>query len=262
MKLTLLTLASTAALAFAAPTATIQKRADDCDQYGSQVTGTYTIYNVCHPYKASMDRCTDRYQNLWGKADATSGSQCTGVDGLRGSTLQWHTKWSWAGGAGHVKSYANAVTKISQKALSSIKSLPSTWIWSYAGSDIVANVSYDLFTSSTATGSAEYEIMIWLAALGGAGPISSTGSPIATVTLAGNSFKLYNGKNGQMNVFSFVAVNQIKSFKGDLMEFANYLTNHQGLPKSQILLSAGAGTEPFSGSNAVLTTSAYSLSEN
>lgn len=40
----------------------------------------------------------------------------------------------------------------------------------YTGTSIVANVAYDLFTSSTASGSAEYEIMIWLAALGGAGP--------------------------------------------------------------------------------------------
>jgi xyloglucan-specific endo-beta-1,4-glucanase len=104
--------------------------------------------------------------------------------------------------------------------------------------------------------------MIWLAALGGAGPISATGSPIATVTLAGSTFKLYNGKNGQMNVFSFVATNEVKNFKGDLMEFANYLTSKQGMPKSQILTSVGAGTEPFSGSNAVLTTSAYSMSQS
>ena len=63
---------------------------------------------------------------------------------------------------------------------------------------MVANVAYDLFTSSTASGSAEYEIMIWLAALGGAGPISSTGKEVATVTLAGKSFKLYSGMNGNM----------------------------------------------------------------
>jgi xyloglucan-specific endo-beta-1,4-glucanase len=46
---------------------------------------------------------------------------------------------------------------------------------SYTGSDIVADVSYDIFTSSTSGGASEYEIMVWLAALGGAGPISSTG---------------------------------------------------------------------------------------
>ncbi|KAJ4373277.1 hypothetical protein N0V83_003571 [Neocucurbitaria cava] len=245
MKLSTLLFASTASLALAAPTATIQKRADYCGQWDSTVTGTYTVYN-----------------NLWGQADATSGSQCTGVDGLSGTTLKWHTSWTWAGGAGHVKSYANVVTKITQKALSSIKSLPSTWTWSYSGSSIVANVAYDLFTSSSATGSAEYEVMIWLAALGGAGPISSTGSPIATVTLAGTSWKLYNGKNGNMNVFSFVAASEVKSFKGDLVEFLSYLTSKQGVPTSQILQSAGAGTEPFSGTNAKLTTSAYSLTQS
>jgi xyloglucan-specific endo-beta-1,4-glucanase len=122
-------------------------------------------------------------------------------------------------------------------------------------------VSYDLFTGSTATGAAEYEVMIWLGALGGAGPISATGSPIATVTLAGNSWKLYNGKNGQMNVFSFVAVNQVNSFKGDLKVFLDYLTSKQGLPKTQILQSVGAGTEPFSGNNAVLSVSSYSLTQ-
>jgi xyloglucan-specific endo-beta-1,4-glucanase len=51
--------------------------------------------------------------------------------------------------------------------------MQSLWSWTYTGSDIVADVSYDMFTSSSAGGANEYEIMIWLAALGGAGPISS-----------------------------------------------------------------------------------------
>lgn len=97
-------------------------------------------------------------QNLWGESAASSGSQCTGVDSLSGSSLKWHTKWSWAGGSSNVKSYANVVTKVTQKALSGITSLPSTWSYSYTGSSIVANVAYDLFTSSTASGSAEYEV--------------------------------------------------------------------------------------------------------
>jgi xyloglucan-specific endo-beta-1,4-glucanase len=163
---------------------------------------------------------------------------------------------------GHVKSYANVVTKISQKALSSIKTLKSVYKWSYSGSSIVANVSYDLFTSSKANGDGEYEIMIWLAALGGAGPISATGRPIATVTLAGQSWKLYNGKNNQLNVFSFVAEKQNQNFSGDLKVFLNYLISKQGLPSNQILTSVGAGSEPFSGSKAKLTVSGYSLSQS
>ena len=81
MKFSALLIASTASLALAVPTATIQKRADYCGQWDSAVTGDYTVYN-----------------NLWGQADATSGSQCTGVDGLSGRTLKWHTSWSWTGG--------------------------------------------------------------------------------------------------------------------------------------------------------------------
>lgn len=80
----LVSLASTAAIALAAPTtpaSALSKRADFCGQWDSTTTGVYTVYN-----------------NLWGSSAATSGSQCTGVDGLSGSTLKWHTKWSWAGG--------------------------------------------------------------------------------------------------------------------------------------------------------------------
>lgn len=58
--------------------------------------------------------------------------------------------------------------------------MPSTWSWTYTGDDIVADVAYDLFTSSTADGDEEFEIMVWLGALGGAGPISSTCNPIIT----------------------------------------------------------------------------------
>ncbi len=101
--------------------------------------------------------------------------------------------------------------------------------------------------------------MVWLAALGGAGPLSTAGKPVATVTLAASSWNLYSGKNGQMTVFSFVAATQVKNFNGDLMDFFNYLTSKQGLPTSQILKSIGAGTEVFTGSGAKMATSAFSL---
>lgn len=130
---------------------------------------------------------------------------------------------------------------------------------SYTGSSVVANVAYDAFTSSSTGGSAEYEVMIWLAALGGAGPISQTGSPVATPSIAGVSWKLYSGFNGQMHVFSFVASSQVTSFSGDLKAFFTYLISSQGMPSSQYLQNIGAGTETFTGSNAVFSTSAYSL---
>lgn len=57
----------------AAPSRTTVERADSCGQWDSIKTGTYTVYN-----------------NLWGKDQATSGSQCFGVDGASGSTVKWH----------------------------------------------------------------------------------------------------------------------------------------------------------------------------
>ncbi|KAH9870044.1 hypothetical protein J1614_006966 [Plenodomus biglobosus] len=224
MKLSAFLFASTASLALAGPAATVQKRADYCGQWDNQVHGTYTVYN-----------------NLWGQNQASPGGwQCTGVDGRDGNTIKWHTSWTWSGG-----------------------SLPSTWNWSYTGSNMVANVAYDLFTSSRAGGSPEYEIMIWLGSFGGAGPISSTGRPIATVTLAGVSWNVWNGAHSQMNVYSFVrAGGDVRNFKGDLNEFVKYLTSRQGMPSSQILTSVGAGTEPFSGNNARFTVSAYSLTQS
>lgn len=172
--------------------------------------------------------------------------------------LIYRDRWSWAGASNQVKSYANIVTSLTSTALSGITSIPSTYAYTYTGTSIVADVSYDMFTSSSAEGTNEYEIMVWLAALGGAGPISSTGSPIATPSLAGSTWKLYSGPNGDTTVYSFVAETEVTDFSGDLMDFLNYLVNDEGLSDSQFLTSIGAGTEPFTGSDAVLTVSSYS----
>jgi xyloglucan-specific endo-beta-1,4-glucanase len=104
-----------------------------------------------------------------------------------------------------------------------------------------------MFTSSSATGANEYEIMIWLAALGGAGPISSTGSPVSTTTIGGVTFKLYSGPNGSTTVYSFVAESEATSFSADILDFYKYLESSEGFPSSQYLLNIGAGTEPFTG---------------
>ncbi|KAF2231397.1 glycoside hydrolase family 12 protein [Viridothelium virens] len=238
---TLLTLASAAALAIAAPTKTIDKRAAQCGQWDSVKTGSYTLY-----------------QDLWGESSGT-GSQCSEVNSFSGNTIGWDTTWSWSGGAGQVKSYAN-VQVTNTAALSSVSSIQSTWKWSYTGSNIIADVAYDIFTGASAGSSAQYEIMIWLGALGGAGPISSTGSPVSTPTIDGVTWKLYSGPNGATTVYSFVAESQQTSFSGDLKQFFTYLSTNEGYSLSQHLISIGAGTEPFSGSNAKLTTTAYSVS--
>lgn len=84
------------------------------------------------------------------------------MDSISGSTLAWETSWTWAGGSSSVKSYANAGLTFTAKQLSAISSIPVTWDWTYTGTSIVADVAFDLFTSSTASGSHEYEIMVWV----------------------------------------------------------------------------------------------------
>lgn len=64
-----------------------------------------------------------------------------------------------------------------------------------------------------------------------------------------------------MTVFSFLSTSgNVESFSGDMKDFFDFLVSDQGYDDSQYLLNAGAGTEPFEGSNAVFTTSEYSLS--
>ncbi|KAF1777860.1 Concanavalin A-like lectin/glucanase domain [Phytophthora cactorum] len=190
--------------------------ADFCSQWRLSKAGKYIIYN-----------------NLWNQNTATSGSQCTGVD-----------KLGRCSDPGQVVLERGAVfsKQIKKSRLSRQDE------YSYSTLALIADVAYDLFTSSTAGGSNEYEIMIWLAAYGGAGPISSTGKAIATVTIGSNSFKLYKGPNGS-------TTKTITNFSADLLDFFTYLVKYQAFPSIQFLITLEAGTEPFTGSNAKMTVS-------
>ncbi|KAI8060167.1 hypothetical protein BC940DRAFT_281129 [Gongronella butleri] len=215
-------------------------------------------------YCGQWDQATEGnyilYANLWGASSATSGWQCMVDNGLSGNTLSWSTSWNWQGGYASVKSYTNAALKFSPVQLSAIKSIPVSWSWKYSGSNIIADVSIDAFTSSSPGGNNEYEIMIWPAALGGAGPISSTGSPIASFDFGGTSWKLYKGPNGSTTVYSFVASSVVNNLSGDINAFFKYLVSNNYIGSSQYLNVFEAGTEPFSGNDAVFTVSGYSAS--
>ncbi|KXG50455.1 Glycoside hydrolase, family 12 [Penicillium griseofulvum] len=231
------------ALANMGDAAIVRREAEICDQYGTTKAGDYTIFN-----------------NLWNLAKDPNAKQCTGVDSSQGNTVTWHTKFSWGGEAkNEVKSFANAGLNFTPKVLSTVTSIKSAWEWDYSTTDIIADVAYDLFLSSTPDGSEEYEIMVWLAAMGGAGPISTTGQPIATVTIGGSEWDVSVGPNGQMTVYSFVAKSTVKSYSGDLLDFFKYLVKDQGLDNSKYLKTVQAGTEPFIGT-ADFTTSSYSVS--
>ncbi|KAL2801768.1 concanavalin A-like lectin/glucanase domain-containing protein [Aspergillus granulosus] len=214
-----------------------------CEQYGSITAGHYTLNN-----------------NLWGQ-DSGSGSQCTTLDGSTDSTISWHTTWTWSGGENNVKSYANSGLTLGEvKIVSDLTSIPTSVQWEY-DADVRANVAYDLFTAADpnhVTYSGDYELMIWLARLGGVQPI---GSQIGEATVGGTTFELWNGMNGEMEVFSFVSPNPLNSWNGDIQEFWTLLASEQGYPAdSQYLINLQFGTEPFTGGEATLTVASWSAS--
>ncbi|KAG8910148.1 hypothetical protein FRC01_006521 [Tulasnella sp. 417] len=203
--------------------------------------------------------------NLWGMT-SYNGYQCSQVTSQSGTTVAWKTSYTWSGGPYQVKSYSNLDLQGGlKKQISTITSIPSAWQWTYtsASSDLVADVSYDLWLSTSPTGTgasstSSYEIMIWLSTRGGAGP---AGSQIGTATVNGITWKLYKGPVSTWTVFSFVAPYEITNFSQDLLPFITYLTSNQGISSSQYLVQLQAGTEPFIGS-ATLTTTAYSAVVN
>lgn len=90
------------------------KRAEFCGQWDTATDGNYIVYN-----------------DLWGEAEATSGSQCTEIVSLSNNVLTWFTSWSWEGISYDVKSFANAEYTITATELSKISSIPTTWKWRY-----------------------------------------------------------------------------------------------------------------------------------
>ncbi|KAJ2962615.1 hypothetical protein NQZ79_g2266 [Umbelopsis isabellina] len=227
-------------LASTASAAPLQKRAQLCGQYSTQTEGQYIVN-----------------QDEWNEGAATSGSQCSQVNSLTGNDLAWQTSWTWAGGSGQVKSYANAGLNFTPTQISAITTIPIKFYWTYSGSNLVADVSFDMFTSSSSSGAHENEIMVWLTALGGALPITSTGDSIGTVTVAGTTFKLYSGPNGSTTVWSFVAESAVNNMAADLIDFYDYLTSNGHISSSQYLQVLQGGTEAFTGSNAEFTCSLF-----
>ncbi|GMF13745.1 unnamed protein product [Phytophthora lilii] len=210
--------------------------------------------------KSDKDRRLHPLQQHVGCPD---GTQCTGLDSVDGSTIAWHTSFSWNGGSPtQVKSFPNAALHFKNVQLANVESIPSTFEYEFEyNGKVVANVAYDLFTTSKRGGDAEYEIMIWLAAHGGAGPISSTGSAILNTTIADIDFSVYHGKNGNMTVYAYVAAKPTTSFSADLKQFIDELPAKHTISPKQYLTHVQAGTEPFRG-NATLTVSKYSAPVN
>ncbi|GAB1742011.1 hypothetical protein NU219Hw_g7404t1 [Hortaea werneckii] len=147
--------------------------------------------------------------------------------------------------------------------------MPTTWKWSYSGTNLAANVAYDTFVGSSPSGANAFEVMVWLGLYGSISPLSSNGypfTPIASPVINGVQFDLAYGLNGNVKVYSFVARNRAAtSFSGDFLNFYKYLQQNyasNGFNSNLYLQAFQAGTEVFTGSNANFDTAAYSVSIN
>ncbi|KAF5356771.1 hypothetical protein D9756_006704 [Leucocoprinus leucothites] len=205
-------------------------------------------------------------QNLWGK-NSGSGSETSTLNSASGNSVSWSTTWNWSGGDNSVKSYPNVESSSAKgKQLSSIGSAPTTWNWSYQSqSNVRADVAYDVWLGTARSGNpassaSSYEIMIWLS---GKGSIQPIGSVVASnINVGGHTWNLWKGPNQNWQVLSFVSTSgDITNFNSDLKAFFNYLVQNQGVSASQYVQSIQAGTEPFTGS-ATLVTSSYSVALN
>ena len=78
---------------------------------------------------------------------------------------------------------------------------------------------------------------------GGVWPITVTKDPIEKVTIAGRSWDLYFGHNGEMKVCSFLAPddNPISEFSADVKEFFNHLTSTQSSPEGTLYMPSESG---------------------
>jgi xyloglucan-specific endo-beta-1,4-glucanase len=190
--------------------------------------------SLCEKYAYWSGNGYECLNNLWGDKDATSGSQCTYVDGSSSNGVKWRTTWTWVGGQNNVKSYAYCGRILAKgRTISSISSMKTSAAWTYNTNSIRANVAYDVFTAADANhnnSGGDYELMIWLARIGDIYPI---GKSTLQVTLAGHTWDLWIGFNGAMRVYSFVAPSPVQNFNADVKDFFNYLQTNQSFPASQ-----------------------------
>jgi xyloglucan-specific endo-beta-1,4-glucanase len=130
----------------------------------SVLSGLAGAQQLCGQFDYHANYGYEFNNNAWGSGSG-SGNQCTYVDKTAYAGVSWHSTWSWSGGQDNVKAYPYSGRQLPQKRIvNQFSSLPSTATWAYSGSNIRANVAYDLFTASNpghATHSGDYELMIW-----------------------------------------------------------------------------------------------------
>lgn len=200
--------------------------------------------------------------NWWGVGSGVSGNQTISLN----NTNSWSTNWSWSGGSSYsVKTYAEMVDGWNWGGfngspfpyqISGGHSVNAWWYFNASQSRTGAqDISWDCFFSPSSNpgySNPSDEMMVWLAAIDGAGPL---GSYKKTVTVDGWSWKVYQGY-GSWNVVSYVvAGSNANGFSCNLMDFAKEASNLGYISSSHYFLNVDTGTEVFEGAGSLTTTS-------
>jgi hypothetical protein len=163
-----------------------------------------------------------------------TGANNNSVKAYPSSVLGWH--WGW-----HFQNTGLPVQ------LSAHRSINTSYAYTANfGSGGTANVAYDIWVHTQSNPLFENpsdEIMIWVNATGGAGPIGGT---IATVSIGGATWALHRGNIG-WEVWSFVRTSNSSSGSLNIRDFTDYLRNTWGLSASKFLTSVEFGSEVFHG---------------
>ncbi|WP_436534918.1 GH12 family glycosyl hydrolase domain-containing protein [Actinoplanes sp. HUAS TT8] len=217
-----------------------------CEQYGTTtVGGRYTVMN-----------------NRWG----TSAEQCINVTGSGFSIASQQGTGSTSGAPvsypaiyfgchyGNCSPGTNLPLQVS-----AISSATSSIGYTYV-SGATYDAAYDIWLdpSPKKTGVNAQEIMIWFNRQGSIQPI---GSKVATATIGGRSWDVWQGSNGSNAVVSYVAPSPISSWSFSVLDFVNDVKNRGAITSSWYLTSIQAGFEPWIGGAGLAVTS-FSASVN
>jgi hypothetical protein len=173
--------------------------------------GTYTAL----PYFVASD--------MW-NVGSSSASQTLNVC----SPGSWSVTDTVSGGGNSVKTYPNVHRDFNSPAVSSLKSVTSSFAESGPGDGTYEN-AYDIWLNGIANpGGGSDEVMIWNE---NHGQIPG-GSPQGTVTIDGHTFTVWKGDG---NYFAFVANQTFTSGTLDLLEFFKYLMGKGWVPGNSTL---------------------------
>ena len=130
---------------------------------------------------------------------------------------------------------------------------------SYTGKSVRAKVAYVIYLGSSSTSAPAYAVSIWLGVFGDISPLSHNDVPLIRVKIGNLHFNLFAGHSGDTVVYTFVSLNKVESFRGDLWEFYKYLEKHYGLNSEQYLQNVQARTIVFTAKQADFVTTEYTI---